>query len=342
MKVKGPTMRDLAQHLGLSPATVSKALNGLPEVNENTRLRVLEGAREIGYTLPSSSSLMRSASRTPVRIGMIVESASTDEMISSFYYQLLMGLKQYASQRDFEVIILTTNIEEQLRHPYDELVRESQLDAIFIIGLRTSDPYFEQLSTTQVPTVILDMQLDNPMVGDVGVDNIVGAMIAVRHLISLGHRRIGFVNGHNLAQVSQQRKAGYIAALGEAELHYDPTLVYEGDFTEQSGAQAADYFAKTDVTALFIISDLMALGAAKRFRELGIDVPGDISLVGFDNAPFSALSSPAMTTINQDKLLIGQTAGALLECLMEGKPIHSVRLQPTLVVRDSSAPPKKA
>ena len=326
------TIRTLAETLSLSPATVSKALSGRPEVNEDTRMRVIAYANEIGYT-PVAGRLPLNT----IRVAIAIEDTDVSDNNSAFYYEILLGFEQYSKQRGFEVIILSLAKEEQENRDYDTFVRSQQLDGVFIMGLKTTDPYYQQLSETEIPSVALDFSVDNPLVGSICVDNITGVRVAVEHLIELGHRRIGFINGHSEAYVSKERLYGYMVAMCNNDLVYDKNLVYEGDYTVAGGSIGADYFADKGVTAVFCASDLMAFGAVKRFQEMGFDVPNDISIIGFDNAPLCTICSPSLTTMAQNRARIGMTACALLDGLIRGLPLNNIVLQPELIVRESTA-----
>lgn len=325
------TIRDIASQLQISPSTVSKALSGKPEVNESTRARVVDYAQSLGY-IPANG---RNSAAKSVRVAIVIE--DVDEPNAGFFYEILVGFKHYAKQRDFEVIILTLTTAEQLDRDYDDYVHDNQIDGVFVMGLRVSDPYCKQLATTAVPSVALDIFTGNPATGSVGVNNVLGVRLAIEHLASLGHRSIGFVNGHSDAYVSQERLLGFYGAMHLLGMTWDPSWIFEGDYTERGGASAADYFASKAVTALFFASDLMACGALRRFRELGISVPGRFSVVGFDNAPICTVCSPPLTTVAQDRFQVGKTACALLDGLMRSVPINHVVLPPSLVVRNSTA-----
>ena len=323
------TIRDIAKALNISPATVSKSLSGRPEVNEATRARVSEYAREIGYAPP--------AMRTKAdRVAILIQDDYHVDLNTAFYYDVLLGFKQYAKRCSFEVIILSISTEEQADSAYDEYILNNQLGGVFVMGLKTSDSYYTQLSTTTVKTVTLDIPSVNLSVGSIETDNIEGVKLAIEHLAGLGHKNIGFINGHREAYVSQDRLSGYMAAMCNAGLSYNPQMVFEGGYVETGGAAGADYFLKKGATAIFCASDLMAIGAMRRFEELGVTIPDDISIVGFDNAPFSAVCSTPLTTIAQDRPRIGMTACALLDCLMRGVPINRVLLPPSLIVRAST------
>jgi len=326
-------MRKMAAELGLSLSTVSKALSGKPEVSSETRERVTAFAKEHGYTL---NPTRQSGNPTTTRVAIIIQDSDYEDFGTAFFFGILAGFKQYAKTRGFEVVILSLSSAEQEKYSFDEYIKSKQLDSVFMMGLKTTDPYFKQLTQTQINSVALDIVTENPLTGSVVVDNLTGARLAVGHLAGLNHKTIGFINGHSEAYVSKERLAGYMAAMCENRLTYDPFLVYDGDFTEESGARGAEYLLNFGVTALFCASDLMALGAVRKLHSLGKSVPADISVVGFDNAPFSQLCSPPLTTVAQDWQRIGMTACALLDGLMRGIPVNHVILTPELIKREST------
>jgi DNA-binding LacI/PurR family transcriptional regulator len=322
----------------VSPATVSKALADKSEVSEETRARVVACARSLGYTHTQHGG----ASTEERRVAILIQDRIKNENEQTFYYDVLMGFKQYATLKQFEVIILTTTSAEQEHVPYDVCLTAKRISGAFVMGLKTTDPYITQLEATAIPTVTLDFSVNNPCVGRIGVDNYTGARLAVEHLIDLGHQRIGFLNGHPFAQVSEERLAGYIAALCSRKRIFEPRFVFEGDFSEPSGATGADYFAGTDVTALFCANDLMAMGAMRRFQEKGIAVPADISIVGFDNMPFTTYCTPRITTVAQDRHRLGLMACALLYSLLDNAPLNHCLLQPSLMIRESTGGARKS
>lgn len=327
-----PSIQAIADALSLSKATVSKALNGYPQIKEETRARVLEYARQIGYQLPSSS---RAGSTSGRRVGVVIETAPGNASASADHYEIMMAFKQYADKLGMEVVLLGTTPDEQQRIPYDQFIQDKQLHGVLVLGLRPDDPYYQQMYTTQVPTVLWNAVFDNPMVACVSVDAIRGADLATSHLMSLGHKKIGLLNGDPQAEVSYNRLSGYLLALRRGDIRSDPAYILYGDGSEESGEDAADAFVKMDVTAIFCASDRMALGLINRLTELGKDVPEDYAVVGYDNSLLAQVVTPALTTINQNRALIGEMACALLNCIFQDVPIRNALLRPELVIRDS-------
>ena len=325
-----PTVRTIANDLGLSPATVSKALAGRNGISEETRERVIAHAQGLGYL---------KIAPTRRRLGILVVNPSETED-SSFLFNLLMGFQKYAGRLQNDVIVINISSEEQTLETLDRYAYNHQFDGLFITGLKNTDTYYAQLETAETPIVVIDIHSANPMVGTVSTNSISGGDLAIRHLTQLGHRRIGFVNGHKQAYISQERLAGYLAALHTHGIPFNQKLCFDGDFSTESGARAADYFAKTDVTAIYFASDSMALGAMQQLQTLGFKIPRDISIVGFDNQPIGLGCSPSLTTVAQDSTALGETACALLRVLAEKNPIRHVKLEPWLVERESTASPR--
>ena len=327
-----PTVKRIADGLGLSPATVSKALSGRQDISEGTRNRVMAYANELGY--------LKIASRRR-RFGVLaVNPSDMEDGQSSLMFNLYMGFQMYAERVDHDVVIVNIDSEGQAQETLDQVAHRNQFDGLFISGIKNTDSFYKQLDTVATPTVVMDIHSANPMVGNVGTNSISGGVLAIRHLVGFGHKHIGFVNGHKEAYISQERLAGYVAALYTHEIPFDQRLCFSGDYSMESGVQAADYFAKTDVTAIYFASDLMALGAIRRFQALGISIPQDFSIVGFDNQPLCLGCTPTLTTVAQDTAVLGETACALLRGLSQKIPISQAKLEPRLIIRESTAQPR--
>ena len=326
--ISKPTIKSIAKDLDLSSSTVSKALSGQPEINSDTRIRILNHANEVGYMKNPNGRR---------RFGILVVKTSTANSINPLMLDLIMSFRDYAGKLGYDVIMLSADKSSQEEETFDHYISANQLDGVFISGLETTDTYYVQLKDTVVPVVLMDMFADSPLAGSVGTDSILGGELAVSHLVKNGHRRIGFVNGHKEAYISKERLAGYITGIQNHDIDYDPHLYYVGDFSSESGARAADYFAKTDATAVYFASDLMAHGAVKRFLEIGYTLPVDMSIVGFDNMPIGQGCIPSITTIAQNPVSLGENACALLCGIIQKSPIRRVSLGPYLIERESVA-----
>jgi LacI family transcriptional regulator len=210
------------------------------------------------------------------------------------------------------------------------------------MGLRLDDPWLPSLKSSSFPIAVLDMALMGRNTHSIGIDNVAGAYDAVRHLADLGHSRIGFINGYSEAMVSHERLQGYKAALLDRGLEYDPSLVALGDFTSEGAERALRELMQCadGVTAVFCASDLMATGAMKAASDMGLAIPRDLSIVGFDDIDLASVTNPPLTTVSQPRYELGETAGRVLVDACSGlKPPSRVLLKATLVVRGTTCPP---
>ncbi len=337
MRQKAITIKDIGRELGISPSTVSRALNNYADINKETRDKVMQVAKKLNYT-PNviARSLVTNSTN---RIGVLVEDFDIEGVYNAFYYEILTGFKRSAMENGYEVVLLSTTSEEQKQVPFERLIIEKQLAGVFVMGLRTDDEYFKKLQEIESPVVLFDIPIKKPNMGYISVNNIEAAKMAMEHLIGLGHRKIAYVNGHKWAYVSEERLNGYLLSLMKNNIAYDPSLCFEGDYTEESGVRAAEYLMDKGMTAIFFASDMMAIGAMKRLQQLGYEIPTDLSIVGFDNINLSSYITPTLTTVNQDKYELGRTAYVILSNLIAKQPINQVMLDAELIIRHSTAAP---
>lgn len=332
------TIRDVAKAAGVSVTTVSRALNGYPDVNEKTRLKIKKLAEEMGYRPNAlAQSLVLKKSRT---IGVIISEMNRRNAKDSFAFEVLCGINDRASELNYDILLFSTNPNKQLKKSYSDLLQERNVDGAILQGLRSTDPYLnEVVSKKKIPSVLIDIPLAGERVGHVTTDNVSGSREAVQHLISLGHTHIVFINGYEEASVSRDRLSGYILALQEAGIPYDPSYVYDGRFSEEGGAEAIRRALEEhpQMTAVFCSSDLMALGAIEALKEKGLSVPEDISVVGYDDIPIASYCSPKLTTVWQDKYGLGYQAAQMMIDMLEGREVmHKIVLNSSLVIREST------
>ena len=333
-----PRIADICKELNLSKATVSKALNGYPTVREETRSQVLACARRLGYAQPQG----RDKNTQLIRIG-ITASVTVDNPNSISPYQMLLNnLIEGLGRYHYDTIVIPPSFLQEQRVPYEQAMRSLNLDCAFLTGLRLDDPYYAQLQATEFPTVMWDMAVANPHVHNVSCDSAEGMRLAVAHLVSLGHRRIGFVCGHMQAQVSLQRRDGYILALADAGIPYDPALVYEGDFSETAGAIGFQYLQAKQVTAIACVSDVTALGVIRAAQAQGLRIPDDLSVTGFDNTNFTEYTNPGLTSVNQHLDQVGQILVTVIHSMMNHRAVGDSLVRPSLVIRGSTAAPAGA
>jgi len=330
------TIKDIAKTAQVSVTTVSRALNGYSDVNKETRKKIVEVAEQLGYSPNiAARSLISKKTKT---IGLLLSNVTRDSSKDNIAFEVLCGMNDRAGELDYDLVLFSTTPQKQKIKSYKKLCNERGVDGVIISGIRLDDPYLEEIVSSEIPCVLIDIHLQGPNVGYITSDNVKGAYTAVRYLIENGHRHIGMINGHSQADVSTHRLKGYVDALESCGIPFNEAYVMDGAFSE-SGAREAMYRLYSrypELTAVFCASDLMAFGAIQAVKGLGRHVPEDMSIIGFDNIDLTAYHSPAITTVNQHKYETGYQAAQLLVDLLEGRNVnHHIVLNTELIKRES-------
>ncbi|WP_372661077.1 LacI family DNA-binding transcriptional regulator [Cohnella sp.] len=333
------TIKDLAKAAGVSITTVSRALNGYSDVSEKTRSRIKKLADEMSYR-PNAQAQSLVLKKTNT-IGVIMSDIKRSSAKDAFAFEVLCGINDRASELNYDIILFSTNPNKQLKKTYSDLCRERNVDGAILQGLRMNDPYLKEVTNqSHFPCVLIDIPVAGDWVGHVTTDNVNGSKEAVLHLIELGHTRIAMINGYDEASVSRERLSGYMLALQEKGISYDPELVYDGRFSEEGGMEAMSHILDRhpEVTAVFCSSDLMALGTMRTLELMGRAVPESMSIVGYDDILIASYSSPNLTTVRQEKYELGYQSAQLLIDMLEGRQVrHKVVLSNELIIRNSTA-----
>jgi LacI family transcriptional regulator len=330
------TIFDVARLAGVSHATVSRVVNGRQNVREETRQRVEDAMRELGYVAHVSARALASG-RTQV-IGLLAQ-----EVDNAFFTSVIGGVDQQASAQGYDFMLCTTHARREKEAEYVARLSRGMVDGLLIVLPRGLPDYVEQLRADDFPFVLIDYDDDAPGCGVVNASNHRGTRDAVRHLVGLGHRRIGFITGRDNVGATHSRLAGYRDEMAAAGLLVRPGDVLEGDFMETRGhAAGLEMLSRPDrPTAIFASSDMAAFGVMRAADDLGLEVPRDVSVVGFDDIPEAARVNPALTTVRQPLRDMGRVAvDQLLGRLDEpGQPPARVVLDTELIIRGSTAPP---
>ncbi|MEV7805188.1 LacI family DNA-binding transcriptional regulator [Microbispora sp. NPDC088329] len=327
------TMSDVARLAGVSTATVSRVVNGRYGVSASTIAQVRSAIERLGYeTSLVATSLRRS--RTNV-LGLVTHS------FQSYTAEVLKGVMEALTQSGFDLIIYANS---DVYGTYSEGWEQrhlTRLSGTLTDGCIVVTPWGEVRSST--PVVVIDPVRDSTA-PSVTADNLGGATRVVEHLLGLGHRRIGFIAGRSSLAAAWSREEGYRTALAEAGVPVDPTLIGRGDFNPESAIPLARALLERPdrPTAIFAASDGMALKVLEVAKELGLGVPGDLSVVGFDNIPESALAEPGLTTVDQSMYRLGYEAARMLKSLVTGEweGPRQILLPTRLLARGSTAPPR--
>ncbi|TQM95842.1 LacI family transcriptional regulator [Ornithinimicrobium humiphilum] len=325
-------MEDVARQAGVSVATVSKVVNGRYGVSAATTARVHQVIADLGYEASLGARSLRS-SRTGI-LGVLVAE------FEPFSTELLKGVSSAIGDTDYELMAFAGASHggsvgwerRSLRRLGGTL-----LDGAIIVTPTVIEP------GAAIPVVAIDPHTGSHAVPTVDSDNVGGARSAVEHLVGLGHTRIGMIRGREDLESAKLREQGFRQAMAQAGLEVDETLIATGSYRAESAVAPAHLILdrRDRPTAVFAANDLMAIRTVEVARELGLRVPEDLSVVGFDNVPESAVAEPPLTTVAQPLRELGRTALDLLCTLLAGGELEQaqVRLETRLVERASTAPP---
>lgn len=326
------TIKDIADKLGIAMSTVSKGLNGASDISDEMKQLVLDTAVEMGYT---PKKMRTSITR---RVCIFIENMDY-ENIEQFGYDIIVGFKQSAARRHWDVDVVPTNLNLQTSEKYDTYMLKNGYSGAFLLGFTLHDDWVKQLNKTAVPTVLLDNYIErNNHVGYVGTDSYEGIDLAVDHLYQLGHRRIAFLNGSKNSMVSEQRHQAFVNSLMKHGIEVDHKLIEYGYYVPDCAKDHVPGFIKNGATAIMCASDLIASGVISELHKMGIQVPKDVSVIGFDDLPIAAQLSPALTTIRQDRTDLGKSAFLLLDGLIHNVSTSKLLLRAKFLQRQSTGP----
>lgn len=328
---KAVTIHDVAKAAGVSVSTVSRVLNEKDDVALETFENVRRVIKELGYTSSLAARSMRSH-RTNI-IGLIVP-----DVADSFSIQVMKGVNRAIFDLDYDLLIYTSGSIKKRSAAEREQYFVSLLNGSVTDGIIIVTPTAPSFSTA-APVVTIDPNNECPECLTIIATNRIGAMTAMEYLIDLGHRHIGFIGGRPDLQSAQRRLQGYQDALRQANIPLDPDMIVIGDFSIETGRLCARRLLSlpNPPTAIFAANDQSAIGTIEAAREMGLHVPDDLSVVGFDNIPEAAYFNPALTSVDQFIDEMGHVAIEMLIDLIEGEPLENdlYKMPTQLVVRDS-------
>ena len=325
------TIKDIANRLGVSVSTVSKGLNGASDISDELRQMVLDTAVEMGYTTKRSKKVENR------KLCIFIENMNY-ETIDEFGYDMVLGFKQNAFRRKWDVDILPITPAFQEEEKYDTYLLKNGYCGAFLMGLALHDAWIKQLENTTMPTVLLDNFIsDNPNVCYLGTDSYEGITMAVNHLVNLGHKNIAFLNGSLYSLVSDQRQEAFESAMAAASLPVQKDLMAYGYYVSDSAKYHVPGFLAAGATAVVCGNDLIAKGVIDECTKRGFRVPEDVSVVGFDDISIAATFDPPLTTIRQERNELGRCAYEILNSLIHHIPISKTLLRPKLIERESTA-----
>lgn len=331
------TIYDVARESGVSYSTVSRVLNGFEFVKEGTRQKVLEAAERLGYVANLQARSL-AGGRSSV-VGVLVPGID-----NSYITEIVAGIDDELGQSNFNLMLYTTHRHMGKEAQYVNMIANGMSDGILLVVPLAIEAYLKTLRDRQFPYVLIDQHDPLGKSTEIVTTNRKGAYEAVSYLIELGHRRIAFITGLLVLYSTGERLAGYKEALSDHNIPIDERYIVEGDFWEHEAYQATKRLLNLDPlpTAIFASNDLTALGAMVAIREHGLQIPEDISIIGFDDIPEAAFVHPKLTTVRQPLVKMGRAAVQQLFETLDNldRPSGQIVLDTELIIRDSCQPPR--
>lgn len=340
------TRREVADLAGVSEATVSRVLNGVGPIKEETRIRVLDAANQLGYV---PSNLARSfARRKSGNIGVVLPYIPKARLFSSYYFsEILSGMGNTVREQGYDLLVLFRSGEETPE--YESFFRMQKVDALVVLGAKDEPGEREALRKLREsghPFIVVNQHFDGENFPEVDVDHEEGSRMAVEHLMDQGYRSIAFLNGPLTYSNSLDRFKGFEKALQQRGLEPDDRLLFEGNFGRRSGYAIGDDIAKRidEVDAVFVANDRMAVGLLQRLRELLPDQERFPAIVGYDDSDSADICVPPLSSVRVPFYEMGELAARLMLTACEDssngaevfKEHPRYLLQAELIVRDSS------
>ncbi len=330
------TIKDIAKRTGKSITTVSRALHGYNDVSPETRAMIVRVAEEMGYT-PNLLAQRLQKQRTDT-LGFILPTFGP-RFSDPFFSEFLAGIGNTAGEYGYDLLVSTQPPGEKELEVYRQKVMGRQVDGFVVVRTRCQDPRIQYLKEVQTPFVAFgrtEGDLDYPFVDE---DGVAGMKMLVRHLLSLGHRRIAYISPPLEYTFARDRMRGVREALAEADLSLTENYLAFGDLTQRSGlAQAQRLLSLSQPpTAIIAGNDLMAFGAMSAVQQRGMRVGSDVAIAGFDDIPMAETAHPPLTTVHQPIYKIGRMITDMLIKIVRGEPLETqqVVLQPQLIIRHS-------
>ena len=329
------TLEEIARHAGVSRSTVSRVMNDHPNVDQETRARVRSVAESLNYQ-PNVAARSLAAGRTHI-LGLVIPMGVSALFTDPYFPLLIQGIASACNANEHSVMLWLAEPEYE-RRMIRQVLQGGLIDGVILASALLDDPMLEALRKRGLPFILVGRLPTDNEVSYVDVDNVNSAREIVAYLLRLGHRRVATISGPSNMIAGADRLQGYLLALRNRGVTPDPALMVEADFTEEGGYTAMQRLVPHLPEAVFVASDAMAVGALRALREVGLRVPEDIAIAGFDDIPFAARTDPPLTTVRQPIQRMGALAAeTLIDMISHPQPQPRRIILPTeLAIRESS------
>ena len=328
------TIKDVAALAGISYTTVSHVVNNTRPVSQEVRLKVEAAIKSLDY-VPSAVARSLKA-KTTATIGLLVPNS-----LNPYFAELARGIEDYCERNGYCVILCNSDDNPEKQRSYLRVLLEKRIDGLIVASAGGDSGLAQGLAGVKTPMVIVDRGLDGVDADLVRIDHEYGAYLATRHLLELGHRDIATIGGPASTSVAQMRLAGYCRALKEAGVEVRQERMLESDFTSTGGYNAAATLLESNPpSAIFAGNDMIGIGVLRAAAERNVRVPSELSVIGFDDIQMSRYVYPALTTVGQSILQLGEMAAEVLLRRIATPNLGTDQriVTPSIVLRESTAP----
>jgi LacI family transcriptional regulator len=326
------TLKMVAERAEVSVNTASRAINNKSDINEETKKRVLQIAKELGYIRNAAAVALRT--KKTGTIGVVIA-----DNRNPFYAEVLNGMEETARKKNYHIILANTQRDYQKEEEAINLLLAKRVDGLLITPVQDKDDDIKNLIEANIPFVIVGRDFENIEVDAVYNDEVKGGFLATEYLIKKEHKRIALINGFLHKSPAKGRLEGYKKAINKYRMPLDESLVSVGDINMEDGYERTKQMLEEGLgfTAIFTYNDMMAFGALQAIKEKGLRVPQDIGLVGYDDIPYSSLISSPLTTVKVKKQDLGVESVKLLLSRINGsrKKIKKIMLDVELIIRET-------
>ncbi len=328
------SLTDVAARAQVSIATVSRVINNSDKVVPGTREIVKRAMRELGYKPNRVARRLRQKGGKRHLLGLIIP-----DIQNPFFAELARGVEDVAYANEFAVMLCNSDENQKKEQFYLDVMSAESVDGIILPPLNELDPAVLKMIESGMPIVTVDRSLARAGMDKVEIDNRRGAYEAVEYILQRGHRRIGLITGRSNISTSRERRLGYEDALAAHQVPSDPELIRTGDFKQASGRVLADELLSLPIppTALFVLNNLMTVGALEAIHKRGLKIPAQVAVIGFDDLPWAEALDPPLTVVRQPAYEVGRSAAELLLKRLGDlkRPETHLVLRPQLIIRSS-------
>jgi len=326
------TIKTLAKELGMSVSTISRALNDKPDISEETKKKILETAKELGYVRNVTATMMRS--NKSLTVGVIFEAE-----FDPFFSEILQGIEKGISKHDYRMLLMNTELRNEESKTAMNTLMEHRVDGVIIVPSSSEIEYIKPFIEDKFPVVIIGRDYDDINVDEVYTDDVKGGYLAAEHLLKKGRRRLLMINSCSDHSAARMRQTGFSDYLEKSDIKSEYRIIndIETDYENTISFVKREYESGVKYDGVFCFNDMRAFAVINALSEKGIRVPEDVSVIGYDNIEFTTIFSPDLTTINIDKEKAGNEAVKILIQKINGtrKRTKKLMLDVSLIERET-------